>query len=151
MEASCECPICYEALDARTTGQAELTCGHAFHIRCIADWFATEHANTCPLCRKEAAALEVPSPAKARVHHNNQLLALIDNTIPYDRGVYSYIRQTNVVAAPIEQNDMALEENYIQLVMNETGTERDVAIETLRANHGDIVNAIMALSEDVYA
>ena len=76
---------------------------------------------------------------------------MIDNTIPYDRGVYSYIRQTNVVAAPIEQNDMALEENYIQLVMNETGTERDVAIETLRANHGDIVNAIMALSEDVYA
>jgi hypothetical protein len=144
MESPCECPICYEALGARTTGQAELTCGHAFHIRCIADWFATEHANTCPICRKEAIDLEVPS-AKSPVYHNNRLLSLLDNVIPYTAPPY-----VNVIP-PFEQNQMALEENYIQLVMRETGTPRDVAIETLSANHGDIVNAIMALSDDPYA
>ena len=150
MESPCECPICYEVIEVPTTGRAELSCGHAFHIRCIADWFATANLNTCPMCRKEALSLEVPS-VKAQeepaltAEATNQLFAYIDNTIPYRAPSYS-----NMII-PADQNDMGVNENDIQLVMRETGSSRPAAVRSLRTHFGDIVGAIMGLAPaDLY-
>ena len=50
------CSICHDAIDVDTTGRYETSCRHAFHLRCIAKWYNAN--STCPLCRKEAVALE---------------------------------------------------------------------------------------------
>lgn len=53
-----ECSICYEAIDVRTTGCAELSCSHKFHLSCIGTWHQTNAGHTCPMCRKVAEPLE---------------------------------------------------------------------------------------------
>lgn len=50
------CSICHDAIDVDTTGRYETSCRHAFHLRCITKWYSAN--STCPLCRKEAVALE---------------------------------------------------------------------------------------------
>jgi len=54
----CECPICYTTLEAATTGKAELSCGHAFHLGCLSKWFHTQKDSSCPMCRKNMSELE---------------------------------------------------------------------------------------------
>ena len=53
-----ECSICYEAIDLLTTGRAELSCSHQFHLSCIGKWHQTNAGHTCPMCRKVAEPLE---------------------------------------------------------------------------------------------
>jgi len=61
MSGESECSICYEAIISSVSGQAELSCGHKYHVSCIANWLTSEHApRSCPLCRKEATSHEVP-------------------------------------------------------------------------------------------
>jgi len=39
-----------------------MTCGHKYHLSCIANWLTSEHApRSCPLCRREATSHEVPT------------------------------------------------------------------------------------------
>ena len=50
-----KCSICME--DVRSTNSANtkrLTCGHAFHYKCIIRWFST--SDDCPTCRKKQIA-----------------------------------------------------------------------------------------------
>ena len=45
------CSICHETTSAkRNLTSHRLTCGHAFHRKCISKWFI--HADICPVCRK---------------------------------------------------------------------------------------------------
>ena len=38
-----------------------MSCGHKYHLSCIANWLTSEHApRSCPLCRREATSHEVP-------------------------------------------------------------------------------------------
>jgi hypothetical protein len=61
MSDESECSICYEPIISSVSGQAELSCGHKYHVSCIANWLTSEHApRSCPLCRKEATSHEVP-------------------------------------------------------------------------------------------
>ena len=61
MSGESECSICYEPIISSVSGQAELSCGHKYHVSCIANWLTSEHApRSCPLCRKEATSHEVP-------------------------------------------------------------------------------------------
>jgi hypothetical protein len=54
-----DCAICFEAIEKATTGQATLSCGHNFHIRCVVQWFySQEGASSCPFCRHEVGAKE---------------------------------------------------------------------------------------------
>ena len=53
-----DCAICQEAIDVRTTGRAELSCSHKYHLSCIATWYQTNDSHTCPMCRKVAEPLE---------------------------------------------------------------------------------------------
>lgn len=56
-----ECSCCYEEITA-ATGKAVMGCGHEFHFNCLATWFYKQceggGSETCPLCRREATALE---------------------------------------------------------------------------------------------
>jgi hypothetical protein len=50
---ACECSICYDVIDLKTTGEVKLSCAHSFHFSCIASWFSTQEKGSCPCCRKE--------------------------------------------------------------------------------------------------
>ena len=45
------CVICFEKVPSTNSARAKrLTCGHAFHFRCIIKWY--ENSDDCPICRK---------------------------------------------------------------------------------------------------
>lgn len=54
----CECSICYDAIDLKTTGEVKLSCSHSFHFSCISSWFFKQDKGTCPCCRKEMGEKE---------------------------------------------------------------------------------------------
>ena len=43
-----DCSICFDAI-AAATGSATLSCGHQYHLGCIARWLMTNES--CPYCR----------------------------------------------------------------------------------------------------
>jgi hypothetical protein len=59
---ACECSICYEVIDLKTTGEVKLSCAHSFHFSCIASWFSTQEKGSCPCCRKEMGDKEDFAP-----------------------------------------------------------------------------------------
>lgn len=56
-----DCSICLEAI-TKETGSTTLSCGHAFHFKCIYDWFAKQIIDdaeeTCPCCRGKGSNLD---------------------------------------------------------------------------------------------
>jgi hypothetical protein len=56
-----DCSICMEAI-TKQTGSTVLSCDHAFHFRCIDEWFYKQLCEglhqTCPCCRSEGAELD---------------------------------------------------------------------------------------------
>ena len=76
MSETTECPICYLGMDA-TTGSATTSCGHKFHIKCIATWYITNTAATCPCCRAKATDLEKPDKPASLID-----LFLSDTIVP---------------------------------------------------------------------
>jgi len=124
--AECECPICFEQVNAATTGRTELTCGHAYHFSCLAAWFST--ADTCPLCRKKACKLE-SMPRQARESD-----WLTSRVFVWNAG------DEPLPATPEEGNNAD-----IDLVVQQTGASREAAIQALTHCEGDIINAIMEL------
>ena len=50
-----DCPICFSEINA-TTGSTLLSCGHTFHLGCIATWLST--APSCPCCRAQPSETE---------------------------------------------------------------------------------------------
>jgi len=82
--SDCTCPVCHEDIVPSNTGRAEMSCGHAYHLKCIADWLNTG-ADTCPLCRKVASDLEKPTKvakSKSTKSDAELLLALVDSILP---------------------------------------------------------------------
>ena len=46
-----KCSICFEQVPSTNSARTKrLTCGHAFHLRCIIKWF--EVSDDCPVCRR---------------------------------------------------------------------------------------------------
>lgn len=46
-----QCSICFEKVPSTNSARTKrLSCGHAFHLRCIISWF--ERSDDCPVCRK---------------------------------------------------------------------------------------------------
>lgn len=46
-----KCMICFEQVRSKNSpGTKSLSCGHAFHMRCILDWFVV--SSECPVCRR---------------------------------------------------------------------------------------------------
>jgi hypothetical protein len=72
---ACECSICYDAIDLKTTGEVKLSCSHSFHFSCISAWFSTQEKGSCPCCRKEMGDKEdfAPNaPADGDEHENGE-------------------------------------------------------------------------------
>jgi len=123
-----------------------MTCGHAFHIKCLADWFSTGlGCTTCPMCRKVATDLEVPTRRdKANVA---EITGIVENYISYVNLAYN-----NNIILPNNANIIeplvprALEDD-IDIVARNAGVAINVAAEALQRANGDIVDAIMALTE----
>ena len=45
------CSICFEQVPSTNSAKTKrLSCGHAFHIDCILNWFV--NSDICPICRK---------------------------------------------------------------------------------------------------
>jgi hypothetical protein len=55
---ACECSICYDVIDLKTTGEVKLSCSHSFHFSCISSWFSNQEKGSCPCCRKEMSDKE---------------------------------------------------------------------------------------------
>lgn len=52
-----DCSICQESATA-ATGQATLSCGHGFHVGCIAGWLVSGGPKSCPNCRNPFGPFE---------------------------------------------------------------------------------------------
>lgn len=145
MSTDCNCPVCYEPLIASKTGKAEMTCGHSFHIKCLADWFSTGSGNTtCPMCRKVATDLEVPSKAKAATTTNNIYLNYIDHVnSTYNNNII--LPNNAAVPEHIPRLQVRELDDDAQVVATQAGVSLNVATEALQRANGDIVDAIMAL------
>ena len=61
MSSPCECPICFDEITS-ATGKVTIACDHAFHFRCIANWFDSQNTQvlpeSCPCCRREVSEIE---------------------------------------------------------------------------------------------
>lgn len=147
MSTDCECPICYEPLIVAKTGKAEMTCGHSFHLKCLADWFSTGAGNTtCPMCRKAATDLEVPTK-QVSLDMANLLLNYmnsINSNYNYNRIIIN--NNSDPLPQPIPIQVRQLDDD-IQLVATQAGVDINVATEALQRANGDIVNAIMELTD----
>ena len=74
------CAICQDELG---TARVTTSCNHAYHFRCLSNWFATKHTGSCPICRKKAAKLEdLARPA----------VALLRPTDDLENEVFEYLR-----------------------------------------------------------
>ena len=146
MSADCECPICYENLNASETGRAEMTCGHAFHIKCLVDWFTTNaNTQTCPMCRKVATDLEVPTRKTGR--EREEMAGIVQNYIDYVNLNYNnniILPNNPLIIEPLAPRTL---EDDIDIVARNAGVAINVAAEALQRANGDIVDAIMALTE----
>ena len=146
MATNCECPVCYEPLIASKTGKAEMTCGHSFHIKCLADWFSTGSGNTtCPMCRKAATDLEVPT--KMVRGKAEDALNVARNYIEHFNSLYNNIIPLNnaPVVQPLPVQVRQLEDDA-QVVATQAGVSLNVATDALQRANGDIVDAIIALT-----
>lgn len=46
------CAICFEQVPStNSSSHKRLNCGHAFHLKCILNWFV--ESTDCPVCRKD--------------------------------------------------------------------------------------------------
>ena len=71
------CAICHEATSAkRNLTSHRLTCGHAFHRKCISKWFI--HSDICPTCRKVQSQ---DSLVKFKIHVENKVHSQYQQTI----------------------------------------------------------------------
>lgn len=56
-----DCPVCHDPISA-ATGQAQMSCGHLFHFRCLVSWFDSRleggQEENCPCCRHAAGEME---------------------------------------------------------------------------------------------
>lgn len=57
-----DCSICYDRV-TKATGRSVMSCGHEFHMRCLAQWLQRpDGPGTCPCCRKPPGELEILDP-----------------------------------------------------------------------------------------
>lgn len=119
-DASNEAVVCSVCLEELVEGDSvlDLPCRHLFHRRCLATWLRTK--TTCPLDRTRLREDRDPPPIsegwvrlRRRAVENE---GTSDSTEP-------------------AQGD-------VELVESQTGLDRTSAIQLLRENAGDVVNAI---------
>lgn len=124
------------------TNVSTTACGHSFHHQCLYTWHR-RHTN-CPLCRKEFGGEQ----DQVNSYVSNYLEYVIRN--PLSRLDIQFItsRETSWSREP-EEFVGILDERDIQLVMTQVPgrVSRELAESALRQFGGDMVDAIMYLTE----
>jgi hypothetical protein len=64
-----DCSICMEEINGQT-GQALLSCGHVYHIGCVARWLSKH--DSCPYCRHIASDKERISESDTETDSDSQ-------------------------------------------------------------------------------
>ena len=100
---------------------------HEFHAACIGEWLL--RSTRCPLCRADVAPA-----ARRALHHRPQ----------YGGGAGG--GGGGGGADDGDADETGVEAKDIELVMSQASCTRPKAVAALKANDGDIVNAIMELT-----
>ncbi len=134
-----------------------LPCEHLYHTECIDKWFV-QNVN-CPMCRCDMRDL-----IKIENVDVNSINGEAKELIPMDR--ISYAPSYSSLIGQIEENNTLvinlpsinngndimelrsddIDERDIELVMNQANTNRSIAINALKNNNNDIIEAIMDLT-----
>ena len=146
-----ECSICMDAIQGNTN-ISTTECGHSFHHQCLYKW-NRRHTN-CPLCRKEFGDVEPERQfGIGRTSAIEELLSLVNfehsltlmTSSP--RADIQQIARRHYEQVPIEEYTGEIEDRDIQLVAQQAEVSHETAHRYLRYYGGDIVDAIMHLTE----
>ena len=148
-----DCPICHEAIVPSETGRWETSCGHAYHLKCFVDWLHTG-AETCPMCRKVGGEMERPTKKEGvQEKRRGNVIGLQEwVTMTTSRYNNDYIASYNTIPIMNAEPPLTPEEEMgypsadIAIVASESGVSLRQATQALHTYHGDIVNAIIALT-----
>ena len=151
MSTDCECPICYDTLIASKTGKAEMTCGHAFHLKCLADWFSTSsNSTTCPMCRKAATELEIPTTRHSKpievVSSRNDRILQYTNYTYNNNNIILHIDNSQIIHIPFPDEEIPRAQTDTELVATQSGVDYVTAADALQRTNGDIVDAILDIT-----
>jgi hypothetical protein len=170
MSGESECSICYEAIISSVSGQAEMSCGHKYHVSCIADWLTSEHApRSCPLCRREATSHEVPSRRSAAqaplqqepdLYHTAEIANVLSNLIGSSsnqnrrRRLQDWLLIDNYMYMNILENNQTPEGithiwNIVRNSMNIINNRVSVLLNISDADYANLLNNVRAPSTEV--
>lgn len=76
------CAICQDELGA---ARVTTSCNHAYHLRCLSEWYAKQGKGSCPLCRKEAAELDSLATPAIRA------ITIVDDAEDDEDEVFEYL------------------------------------------------------------
>lgn len=144
-----ECSICLDGIDVKVTGCTEMACGHKFHLGCVGKWLSEK--DNCPLCRTPPSEKEklYSNPVTGMGSHSFLLHNIFNLMVDRSNiNIEEYHVSINSAIIPdIFPNDEEQNERDITLVMTQSGiNNRELAVEILSKNHGDIVDTIMELT-----
>lgn len=146
-----ECSICMEAIQGNTN-ISTTECGHSFHHQCLYKW-NRRHTN-CPLCRKEFGDVEQEGgygrQNVVQLLGNMDVAQYVERVVTImasPRAGIQQIARRHYEQVPIEEFTGEIEERDIQLVAQQAEVSHETAHRYLRYYGGDIVNAIMYLTE----
>jgi hypothetical protein len=130
------------------TGNANIStteCGHTFHHQCLYKWHR-RHTN-CPLCRKEFGELEEEETDWESLPNLVSGMDRLRYYIMSPRIDVQRIVRYHHEQLPLEEYTGEIEERDIRLVAEQTEVSHEMAHRYLRYYHGDIVDAIMYLTQ----
>ena len=155
------CPICFELL--KNEENIYITkCSHIYHKDCLSKWL--KKAFNCPTCRNEIEIDKTNFPeylGKSRKNSRTSRIGLDSiNTIFYESLISPITYSRFIISTEIETQsgiirssgrstpifEGELNERDIELVIDQSGSSRELSINALRNNNNDIVNAIMELT-----
>jgi len=140
------CAICQDELGvARVT----TSCNHAYHLRCLSEWYVKQKKGSCPLCRKEAAEIdglarpaaiiddedyedevfayleaEYPAPSLVHISFLDAGEYVRDIDPPYTLAKVKNILEEWVEAEPVEEGDEEDQEQRRSYIQALEGLER---------------------------
>lgn len=176
MSGESECSICYEAIISSVSGQAEMSCGHKYHVSCIANWLTSEHApRSCPLCRREATSHEVPIRRSAAqppiaqpplqqepdLYHTAEIANVLSNLIASSsnqnrrRRLQDWLLIDNYMYMNILENNQTPEGithiwNIVRNSMNIINNRVSVLLNVSDADYANLLNNVRAPSTEVH-
>ncbi len=147
-----------------------MSCGHKYHVSCIANWLTSEHApRSCPLCRREATSHEVPIRRSAAqppiaqqpdLYHTAEIANVLSNLIGSSsnqnrrRRLQDWLLIDNYMYMNILENNQTPEGithiwNIVRNSMNIINNRVSVLLNISDADYANLLNNVRAPSTEV--